>query len=188
MELYELVILALGLSMDAFAVAICKGLAIGKPRAGHAVQVGLYFGIFQALMPSIGFLLGISFRERIERIDHWIAFGLLAILGVRMITEAVKSGNDECVDPSLGVGEMLTLAVATSIDALAAGISLSMVEADIISAASLIGVITFTLSAAGVYIGGFFGEKFKRPAEITGGVALVLLGIKILAEHLSVIR
>ena len=185
MGISYLFILAVSLSMDAFAVAVCKGLAIGKIRIRQAALVGLYFGVFQALMPTVGYLLGISFREHIEAFDHWIAFGLLAFLGIRMIIEALRGCDDDEVSSSLGVREMTLLAIATSIDALAAGISLSVLNANITIAAVFIGIITFTLSLLGVYIGGVFGEKFKKPAEIAGGAALFLLGLKVLIEHLA---
>lgn len=184
MGIYQLIILAISLSMDAFAIAICKGLAIGRIRVRQAVLVGLYFGISQAAMPTIGYFLGISFRSYIESFDHWIAFGLLAFLGARMVIEALRGGDDDECSDSLGVREMTLLAVATSIDALAAGISLSVLGADIAVAASFIGIITFTLSFLGVYVGGIFGEKWKKPAEIAGGAALICLGIKVLIDHL----
>lgn len=181
-----LFILAVSLSMDAFAVAVCKGLAIGKIKARQAALVGLYFGAFQAAMPTLGYLLGISFREYIESFDHWIAFGLLAFLGIRMVFEALRGGcDDDEVSAALGVREMTLLAIATSIDALAAGITLSVLNANIGIAATFIGAVTFSLSFLGVYIGGVFGEKFKKPAEIAGGIALFLLGLKVLIEHLA---
>ena len=183
MQIWELFIIAVGLSMDTFAVAICKGLAFGKIKLRQAVVVGLYFGVFQAAMPTIGYYLGIGFRQYIESFDHWIAFGLLAFLGARMIIEAVR-GDDEEVSDSLGVREMTLLAIATSIDALAAGISLSVLGANIGLAAAFIGSTTFTLSVAAVYMGGYIGAKFKKPAEFAGGAALIILGIKVLADHL----
>lgn len=185
MGIYQLIILAVSLSMDAFAIAICKGLALGKIMVRQAALVGLYFGISQAAMPTIGYFLGISFRDYIESFDHWIAFGLLAFLGVRMIVEALRGDDDEECSCSLGFREMALLAIATSIDALAAGISLSVLGASIAIAATFIGITTFTLSFAGVYVGGIFGEKFKTPAEIAGGAALVCLGIKVLIDHLA---
>lgn len=186
MGLLNLLLLAVGLSMDAFAVAICKGLAFGKIKLSSAATVGLYFGVFQALMPTAGYFLAIGFQNYIERIDHWIAFGLLAFLGGRMIVEAIKPevGEEEKVSSSLDVKEMLLLSVATSIDALAAGISLALMGANIGAAAPAIGIVTFALSAAGVYVGGIFGEKYKSPAEIAGGCVLIFLGIKELVEHL----
>ena len=186
MGLIEIFILAVSLSMDAFAVSICKGLAMGKVKAKNAVTVGLYFGVFQALMPTIGYLLGIGFRDAIEDYDHWIAFGLLAFLGAKMLVDALKKddGNENDADASLNVKEMLLLAVATSIDALAAGISLAFLKVNITTSAIFIGIITFTLSTAGVYVGGKFGEKYKKAAGIIGGAALIILGAKILVEHL----
>lgn len=184
MDIIQLLILAVSLSMDAFAVAICKGLAFGRIRLRQALVVGLYFGVFQAAMPTIGYFLGMSFRQYIESFDHWIAFGLLAFLGARMIIEAVRGGEED-VSSSLDVREMTLLAIATSVDALAAGISLSVLDASIGTAALFIGVITFTLSVAAVYIGGYIGAKFKKPAELAGGAALVLLGIKVLIDHLG---
>lgn len=184
MDIIQLLILAVSLSMDAFAVAICKGLAFGRIRLRQALVVGLYFGVFQAAMPTIGYFLGMSFRQYIESFDHWIAFGLLAFLGVRMIIEAVRGGEEE-VSSSLDIREMTLLAIATSIDALAAGISLSVLDASIGTAALFIGIITFTLSVVAVYIGGYIGAKFKKPAELAGGAALVLLGIKVLIDHLG---
>ena len=184
MDIIQLLILAVSLSMDAFAVAICKGLAFGRIRLRQALVVGLYFGVFQAAMPTIGYFLGMGFRQYIESFDHWIAFGLLAFLGVRMIIEAVRGGEEE-VSSSLDIREMTLLAIATSIDALAAGISLSVLDASIGTAALFIGIITFTLSVVAVYIGGYIGAKFKKPAELAGGAALVLLGIKVLIDHLG---
>ena len=184
MDIIQLLILAVSLSMDAFAVAICKGLAFGRIRLRQALVVGLYFGVFQAAMPTIGYFLGMGFRQYIESFDHWIAFGLLAFLGARMIIEAVRGGEEE-VSSSLDIREMPLLAIATSIDALAAGISLSVLDASIGTAALFIGIITFSLSVAAVYIGGYIGAKFKKPAELAGGAALVLLGIKVLIDHLG---
>ena len=184
MDIIQLLILAVSLSMDAFAVAICKGLAFGRIRLRQALVVGLYFGVFQAAMPTIGYFLGMGFRQYIESFDHWIAFGLLAFLGARMIIEAVRGGEEE-VSSSLDIREMTLLAIATSIDALAAGISLSVLDASIGTAALFIGIITFSLSVAAVYIGGYIGAKFKKPAELAGGAALVLLGIKVLIDHLG---
>ena len=184
MGILNLLLLAVGLSMDAFAVAICKGLAFGKVKPSSALTVGLYFGVFQALMPTVGFFLAVGFQSYIEKVDHWIAFALLAFLGGRMILEALKPDDGEDVSSSLDAKEMLLLAVATSIDALAAGISLALMGANIAVAAPSIGVVTFSLSAVGVYVGGIFGEKYKTPAEVAGGVVLILLGVKVLLEHL----
>lgn len=184
MTILELFILAVGLSMDAFAVAVCKGLAIGKIRWKHVIIVGLWFGGFQALMPLIGYLLGSSFAEYIAAVDHWIAMILLVLIGGNMIRESLDR-DPEHVNPSLGFKTMLVMAVATSIDALAVGVTFAFLEVRIIPAISFIGVVTFLLSALGVKIGSIFGTKYKSKAEFTGGVILILLGIKILLEHLG---
>ena len=182
----ELFILAVGLSMDAFAVAVCKGLSIQALMPRHAVIVGLWFGAFQALMPAIGWLLGSSFAELIESVDHWIAFVRLALIGGNMIREAVGKGEEEC-DPSLAPLTMLLLAVATSIDALAVGVTFAFLRVDILPAVTLIGVCTFLISAAGVKVGNVFGVRYKSKAELAGGVVLVLIGLKILLEHLELL-
>ena len=182
----ELILLAVALSMDAFAVAVCKGLALKKVNVGQMALVGLWFGGFQALMPVIGFGLGAQFRDAIASVDHWIAFGLLAIIGIGMIREAV-SGPDESESASLSVKNMFLLAVATSIDALAVGVSFAFLNVQILFAASLIGVITFLLSAVGVKVGSVFGGKYQSRAELAGGVLLILLGTKILLEHLGIL-
>lgn len=198
MGFLDLVILAVGLSMDAFAVAICKGLSLRKVTGKNAAWVGLWFGGFQALMPLIGFLLANSFYQIIETFDHWIAFVLLLIIGGNMIREALSSGEEAASD-DLSVRAMLLLAIATSIDALAAGISLvAVVELPLFAGGSfnwssiwvavgLIGLITFTLSSAGVKLGNRFGAKYEKKAELLGGVILILLGSKILLEHLGVL-
>ncbi|MBD5133815.1 MAG: manganese efflux pump [Clostridiales bacterium] len=182
----ELFILAVGLSMDAFAVAICKGLSIRALMPRHAVIVGLWFGAFQALMPLIGWLLGAAFTDMIAAVDHWIAFVLLALIGGNMIREAVGKDEDEC-DPSLAPLAMLVLAVATSIDALAVGVTFAFLRVDIVPAVTLIGVCTFVISAAGVKIGNVFGARYKSKAELLGGAVLVLIGLKILLEHLELL-
>ena len=184
MTIVELFILAVGLSMDAFAVAVCKGLAIGKIRWKHALIVGLWFGGFQALMPLIGYILGFSFAEYIAAVDHWIAMILLTLIGANMIRES-RDKNPEHADPSLGFKTMLVMAVATSIDALAVGVTFAFLEVRILPAVTFIGVITFGLSALGVKIGSIFGTKYKGKAEMAGGIILILLGIKILLEHLG---
>lgn len=186
MRLTELLVLAVGLSMDAFAVAVCKGLSIRELRLRHAVIVGVWFGAFQALMPAIGWLLGSAFADMITKIDHWIAFGLLAFIGGNMVREALGGDDEEC-DPSLAPMTMLLLAVATSIDALAVGVTFAFLRVDIVPAVSLIGVCTFVLSAAGVKIGHVFGTRYKSKAELLGGVVLILIGLKILLEHLGVL-
>ena len=188
MSISELLLIAVGLSMDAFAVSICKGLATKKVGVKHMLIVGLWFGGFQALMPLIGYLLGTAFEEYITRFDHWVAFVLLALIGGNMIREAL-SGEEEKANDSLGVREMLTLAVATSIDALAVGVTFALLPGvNIAAAVSFIGVITFVISAAGIKVGNAFGTKCKSKAELAGGVILILIGLKILLEHLGVIN
>lgn len=184
MGLIELFILAVGLSMDAFAVSICKGLAMPKISVKKAVIVGLWFGGFQALMPALGFFLGVQFRDKITAIDHWIAFLLLSIIGINMIREAC-SGDCEEESDALDIRTMFLLAVATSIDALAVGITFAFLNVHILAAVSFIGITTFCISAAGVKIGNVFGTKYKSKAELAGGIILILLGLKILAEHLE---
>lgn len=184
MKIYEIIILAVALSMDAFAVAMCKGLAMDKIRVKDALTIGAWFGGFQALMPLIGYFLGSRFEKYITAVDHWIAFGLLAIIGIQMIREAF-SKKEEPVDASLAPKKMFVLALATAIDALAAGVSMSCTaDTNILLAILLIGVITFTLSALGVKLGNVFGVKYKSKAELAGGIALVLLGLKILIGDL----
>lgn len=172
--------------MDAFAVAVCKGLSIKKLKVRQAALVGLYFGLFQALMPIIGYLLGYRFESFITSIDHWIAFVLLGIIGVNMIRESFH--EDEEMSDDLGFKTMLMLAVATSIDALAVGITFAFLSVQILPAASLIGVTTFLISCAGVYIGHAFGSALRSKAELAGGVILTLIGLKILLEHLGIIH
>ena len=183
----ELFILAVGLSMDAFAVSICKGLAMKKASWKAQLCCGAWFGGFQALMPLIGYFLGTLFIDAISAIDHWVAFGLLVIIGVNMLREALGS-EEETADADLSVKTMFIMAVATSIDALAVGISLAMAGvANIWLAVLLIGATTFVLSAIGVKVGNVFGSRYEKKAEIIGGVILILLGVKILLEHLGVI-
>ena len=195
MSIFEIILMAVALSMDAFAVAICKGLGTEKVEMKHMLVVGAWFGGFQALMPFIGCLVGSAFMTYIQALDHWIAFGLLAFIGGNMIVEALKK-DDECececenTDSSIAPKVMLTMAVATSIDALAAGVGMSVsLEGigQIIFAVISIGIITFALSAAGVKIGNVFGAKYKFIAELSGGIVLVLMGLKTLLEHLGVI-
>lgn len=185
MGIVELFLLAVGLSMDAFAVAVCKGLALKKVSFPQMALVGLWFGGFQALMPMIGYFVGVQFKDAITSIDHWIAFALLAVIGGNMIREAV-SGEEEPADASLTFKKMLPLAMATSIDALAVGVSFAFLSVHIGIAASFIGVVTFLLSAAGVKVGSLFGAKYKNRAELAGGIILILLGVKILLEHLGI--
>ncbi len=188
MGIIELFILAVGLSMDAFAVSVCKGLAMKKAPAKAMVLCGAWFGGFQALMPLIGFFLGTLFIDAISAIDHWIAFALLALIGVNMLREALGKDEGEQTDADLSVRTMFVMAVATSIDALAVGISLAMAGVgNIYLAVLLIGATTFALSAVGVKVGSVFGSKYEKKAEIVGGVILILLGVKILLEHLGVL-
>lgn len=189
MGIIELLITAIALSMDAFAVAICKGLCVGKIKPKHMVICGLWFGGFQALMPLIGYFLGNAFADYINAYDHWIAFVLLGFIGGKMILEALQREEPACDcdynDSAFGVKTMLTMAIATSIDALAVGVGFAILpDVNIAFAVSSIGVITFLFSAVGVKIGSIFGAKYKFVAELVGGIALVGMGIKILIEHL----
>lgn len=185
MSLWELFILAVGLSMDAFAVSVCKGLSVRELKPRHMAAVGLYFGGFQALMPLIGYLLGVQFQSLIQSFDHWVAFVLLALIGAGMIRES--RGEADSLDDSFTVKAMIPLAVATSIDALAVGVTFAFLQVNIVPAVSFIGVITCGLSAVGIRIGHSFGAKYKSRAELLGGVVLVLIGLKILLEHLGVL-
>ena len=186
MGIIELFILAVGLSMDAFAVSVCKGLSLGKIKIKHMCIAGLWFGGFQALMPLIGYLLGSSFSELVAKYDHWIAFVLLALIGGNMIKEALGKDEDS-MDDSMGFKTMLLLAIATSIDALAVGVTFAFLDVSIIPAISFIGVVTFVLSAIGVKAGSLFGYKYKSKAELCGGIILILLGIKILLEGVGIL-
>ena len=186
MDLLSLFILAVGLSMDAFAVSICKGLAMDRVTLKKAGIVGLWFGGFQALMPTIGYLLGSQFEQFITAIDHWIAFILLGIIGASMIKEAL-SRDEEHATASLDVKTMFLLAVATSIDALAVGVTFAFLQVDILAAVLFIGMTTLILSMIGVKVGNVFGLRYKAKAEIAGGVILILMGIKILLEHLGIL-
>ena len=187
----ELFLIGVGLSMDAFAVSVCKGLNMrGKVNFKHAGVIALFFGGFQALMPLIGYFLGIGFEKYITKIDHWIAFLLLGFIGGKMIVEAIKEWNaeDKQEEDKLDIKELFILAVATSIDALAVGITFAFLSVNIWSAISIIGVTTFVLSIIGVVIGNKFGSRYKSKAELAGGIILVLMGIKILLEHLGIIN
>ena len=186
MGFVELFLIAVGLSMDAFAVSVCKGLSVRKVRLRHLLLAGLYFGGFQFLMPVIGWLLGVRFEHLIQSVDHWIAFGLLSVIGLSMIRES-RSGVEELND-DFGFRTMLLLAVATSIDALAVGVTFAFLQVRILPAAGLIGVTTFLLSALGIRIGSVFGARFNSGAELAGGVILILIGLKILLEHLGLVR
>lgn len=181
MGLWELFVIAVGLSMDAFSVAVCKGLSVCQIKKKQVLTVGLYFGFFQGLMPLIGYLLGTGFRDAIQNIDHWIAFILLSIIGINMIRES--RGEAEDLDASFDFKAMLPLAVATSIDALAVGVTFAFLKVQILPAVSFIGIVTFVLSCVGVLIGNRFGCKYKARAELAGGIVLIVMGLKILAEH-----
>jgi Predicted membrane protein len=186
MTLFNLFLIAVGLSMDAFAVSVCKGLAMEKAPLKKAAVAGAWFGSFQALMPLIGYLLGSRFEKYITRIDHWIAFILLALIGINMIKEAF-SKEEEKASSTMYFKEMFLLAVATSIDALAVGITFAFLRVDILPAVSLIGITTFLLSIAGVKAGNLFGSRYKSKAELAGGILLILMGTKILLEHLGIL-
>ena len=175
MGTWELFILAVGLSMDAFAVSVCKGLSVKKLRPKHMLIAGLYFGGFQALMPLIGYFLGVQFQSLIQDFDHWIAFVLLSLIGANMIKESRESADE--LNDSFGVKAMLPLAVATSIDALAVGVTFAFLQVNIVSAVSFIGVTTFILSAVGIRIGNIFGAKYKSRAGLVGGIVLFLMGL-----------
>lgn len=190
MSVVELFILAVGLSMDAFAVAICKGLCMRKVTIKKAGIVGLYFGLFQAGMPIIGYILGSQFSDKISSIDHWIAFILLSLIGISMIKESLeKEEKNECKTEveELSFKNMSILAIATSIDALAVGVTFAFLKVNIIPAVSFIGITTLVLSMIGVKIGNIFGVKYKSKAELAGGIILILMGIKILLEHLGIL-
>ena len=185
MSLLEIILVAIGLSMDAFAVSICKGLSMKRLKWSNGVIVALYFGIFQAIMPLIGYLLGTTFSELVASLDHWIVFILLSIIGGKMIKDSFKK-EDENENDKLDVRTMIILAIATSIDALAIGVTFAFFKITIIKSILIIGFITFTISFIGVIIGNKFGYRFKGKAEITGGVILILIGLKILLEHLGI--
>ena len=187
----ELFLMGIGLAMDAFAVSICKGLAMRRVNRKQAFVIALFFGGFQALMPFVGWVLGIQFEQYITSIDHWIAFILLGYIGGKMIAESVKPEEDEEIaqmDPPLDIKEMFILAIATSIDALAVGITFAFLDYPIVEAISVIGIITFFVCIGGVYVGNFFGNKYKNKAEFVGGLILVLLGVRILLSHLGIIN
>lgn len=183
MSLFELFLIAVALSMDAFAVAICKGLSMQCMNRRSALIIGLYFGGFQAFMPLLGFLLGVRFQDAITAYDHWIAFTLLSIIGGSMIKESLNPEEDSC-DASVSFRSMAVLAVATSIDALAVGVTFAFLKVQILPAVSFIGIITFLLSVAGVKVGTVFGARYKSRAEAAGGMILIAIGLKILVEHL----
>ena len=184
MSILEIIFTALGLAMDAFAVSICKGLSLKKVSFKNAILVGTYFGLFQGLMPLIGYFLGFKMKDAIMSIDHWIAFILLGIIGLNMILDSFKK---EIIYDNLEFKTMIILAIATSIDALAIGITFAFLEVNIYFAVTLTAIITFIISALGVKIGNIFGNKYSSKAEIFGGIVLILMGIKILLEHLYII-
>ncbi len=185
MSIAELFVLAVGLSMDAFAVSICKGLSLEKISFKHMVAAGVWFGVFQALMPAIGYFLGSFFADMVTKCAHWIAFVLLLFIGGNMIKESF--GKEEELDGNMAVKVMLLLAVATSIDALAVGVSFAFLKVNIVLAVMFIGIVTFVCSAAGVKIGSIFGSKYKAKAELAGGIILILIGIKILLDGLGIL-
>ena len=187
MSIYEIIFIAVGLAMDAFAVSVCKGLAMKKIKWKSAIIIALYFGIFQALMPIIGFFLGSTFSNLVQKIDHWIAFWLLSIIGINMIKESTDDELEKRND-KIDVKTMLILAVATSIDALAIGVTFSFFEVNVLLAITVIGIITFVLSILGVVIGNKFGDKLQNKAELIGGIILIGMGLKILLEHLGIIN
>ena len=188
---FTLLLMGVGLAMDAFAVSICKGLSMRKVNKKQCLVIGLFFGGFQALMPFIGWALGSQFEQYITSIDHWIAFILLGFIGGKMVVEAIRE-KDEAVevgkmDPPLDLKEMFILAIATSIDALAVGITFAFLQVPIVEAISIIGITTFVISVIGVYVGNFFGNRYKKKAELAGGMILILIGLKILLEHLGIL-
>lgn len=186
----SLFLIGVGLSMDAFAVSVCKGLAMRRVNKKQAVVIGLFFGGFQALMPLIGWLLGVRFEKYITRIDHWVAFVLLACIGGNMIREACSQDEESAtleLDLPLDIKEMFLMAIATSIDALAVGITFAFLGYPIVEAMVIIGCTTFVMSVLGVYAGNLFGSKYEKRAEVVGGIILLLIGLKILLEHLGIL-
>lgn len=186
MEIYEILLISIGLAMDAFAVSICKGLSMKKMNWKNAVIIALYFGVFQALMPLIGYFLGMTFESIVTTFDHWVAFALLTLIGGGMIKESFDD-EDEKKNDRVDFKTMVVLAIATSIDALAVGITFAFFDVNIVLAVSIIGIITFIISVLGVKIGNRFGDKYQNKAQLMGGIILVLLGFKILLEHLGII-
>ena len=186
MEIYEILLIGIGLAMDAFAVSICKCLSMKKMNWKNAVIIALYFGVFQALMPLIGYFLGMTFESIVTTFDHWVAFALLTLIGGGMIKESFDDEDDKKND-RVDFKTMVVLAIATSIDALAVGITFAFFDVNIVLAVSIIGIITFIISVLGVKIGNRFGDKYQNKAQLMGGIILVLLGFKILLEHLGII-
>ena len=187
MGFFEIFMIGVGLSMDAFAVSVCKGLNMKTLNRKHALVIGLFFGGFQGIMPLLGWLLGKQFERYITAFDHWIAFILLAFIGFNMIRESREEAEEEKAFTGVNFKELLLLSVATSIDALAVGVTFAFLQVKIVPAVTIIGCTTFVLSLAGVYVGNVFGARYKSRAELTGGVILILIGLKILLEHLGVL-
>ena len=179
MSIIEIALIGVGLAMDAFAVSICKGLAMRRMNYKKAIIIAAFFGVFQALMPALGYVLGTTFANKIAAIDHWIAFILLALIGANMIKEALSSDDDECQDDSLRLGDLIMLSIATSIDALAVGITFAFFNVSLLLSVSMIGIITFIICVIGVKVGNVFGEKYKSKAELAGGLILIVMGAKI---------
>lgn len=184
MSIIEIALIGVGLAMDAFAVSICKGLAMRRMNYKKAIIIAAFFGVFQALMPALGYVLGTTFANKIAAIDHWIAFILLALIGANMIKETLSSDDDECQDDSLRLGDLIMLSIATSIDALAVGITFAFFNVSLLLSVSMIGIITFIICVIGVKVGNVFGEKYKSKAELAGGLILIVMGAKILIDHL----
>lgn len=184
MSIIEIALIGVGLAMDVFAVSICKGLAMRRMNYKKAIIIAAFFGVFQALMPALGYVLGTTFANKIAAIDHWIAFILLALIGANMIKEALSSDDDECQDDSLRLGDLIMLSIATSIDALAVGITFAFFNVSLLLSVSMIGIITFIICVIGVKVGNVFGEKYKSKAELAGGLILIVMGAKILIDHL----
>ena len=184
MSIIEIALIGVGLAMDAFAVSICKGLAMRRMNYKKAIIIAAFFGVFQALMPALGYVLGTTFANKIAAIDHWIAFILLALIGANMIKEALSSDDDECQDDSLRLGDLIMLSIATSIDALAVGITFAFFNVSLLLSVSMIGIITFIICVIWVKVGNVFGEKYKSKAELAGGLILIVMGAKILIDHL----
>ena len=184
MSIIEIALIGVGLAMDAFAVSICKGLAMRRMNYKKAIIIAAFFGVFQALMPALGYVLGTTFANKSAAIDHWIAFILLGLIGVNMIKEALGKEDDECLDDALHFGDLIMLSIATSVDALAVGITFAFFNVSIVLSTSIIGFITFIICIIGVKVGNVFGEKYKSKAELTGGILLIIMGCKILLDHL----
>ena len=186
MKLFEIIFISIGLAMDAFAVSVCKGLSMKKMNWKNTLIIALYFGLFQALMPVVGYFLGSTFSSFVESIDHWIAFILLAVIGTNMIKDSTDDELDKRND-NVDFKTMIVLAIATSIDALAVGVTFSFFEINLVLSITIIGIITFILSIIGVLIGNKFGDKFQNKAELAGGIILIIIGLKILLEHLGIL-